>query len=158
MKIPILDDDTFISQLNKPNSDVNGLLMMRDATVIDDVKLDEQLISQRNIEETWEELVVAGPITVNYIGNLMVLSSKKDFAFTSPTDNYVYQYIKYPNSFSATLVQVANQIYNAFINAHNNMDRIQLNMQQIPNHLNSVLKLLTSAGPRLIETMLPISL
>ncbi|CAF4245243.1 unnamed protein product, partial [Rotaria sordida] len=90
MKIPILDDDTFISQLNKPNSDVNGLLMMRDATVIDDVKLDEQLISQRNIEETWEELVVAGPITVNYIGNLMVLSSKKDFAFTSPTDNYVY--------------------------------------------------------------------
>jgi tetratricopeptide (TPR) repeat protein len=123
-----------------------------------DKKLDEELISQRAMEETWEELVVAGPITVNYVGNLMVLSSKKDFAFTLPKPDHVYQYIKYPNSFRATLVQIANEMYNAFIGAHSNMDRIQLDMQQIPRHIKTVLQLLTSASNRLIQSMLPAAL
>ncbi|CAF3308434.1 unnamed protein product [Rotaria sp. Silwood2] len=38
------------------------------------------------------------------------------------------------------------------------MDRIQLNMQLIPNHLKTVFKLLTSASPRLIQSMLPMAL
>ena len=135
-----------------------GLIAMRNLTVLDDKKQDEQLLSQRAIEETWEELVVAGPITVNYIGNLMVLSSKQDFAFAPSNPDHVYQHIKYPNSFRTTLVQIANQIYNVFMGAHNNMDRIQLNMQQIPKHLKTVLQLLTSASPRLIQSMLPTAL
>jgi hypothetical protein len=123
-----------------------------------DKKLDEELVSQSAIEETWDELIVAGPITVNYIGNLMVLSSKKDFALPLPTPDYEYEYIKYPNSFRTTLVQIANEMYNAFMDAHHNMDRIQLDMQQIPRHLKTVLQLLTSASNRLIQSMLPTTL
>ena len=66
-----------------------------------------------------------------YMGNLMVISSKKDFAFEAP-DGYVYRYIRlnsiainfdkiyflrlfsfhrYPNSFRATLAQVSSDMY-----------------------------------------------
>ena len=137
---------------------ISDLIRIENASILFDKKLDEQLLSQRDIETTWEEMVVAGPIIVNYIGNLMVLASKKDFAFTLPTSNHIYRYMKYPNSFRATLVQVANQVSNAFFIAHSNMDTIQVNMLQIPTHLKTVLKLLTSASPRLIQSMLPTAL
>ncbi|CAF4166903.1 unnamed protein product, partial [Adineta steineri] len=64
MEIPILDDDTFISQMNNI---VNVSVALRNPTGIADSQLDDELLSQRDIEQTWEELVVAGPITVNYI-------------------------------------------------------------------------------------------
>ncbi|CAF3627324.1 unnamed protein product [Adineta steineri] len=125
------------------------------AIVFDDKKLDEELVLQRGIEESWEELVVAGPIAVNYIGNLMILSSKQDFPFRPSNPAHVYQHIQYPKSFRTTLVQIAHRIYNVFMNAHSNMDRIQLNIQQIPKYLKTILQLLTSASPNLIQSMLP---
>ncbi|CAF1198861.1 unnamed protein product [Adineta steineri] len=130
-------------------------MMTRNSTIFDDKKLDKELVLQRGMDESWEELVVAGPIAVNYIGNLMVLSSKHDFPFRPSNPAHVYQHIQYPNSFRTTLVQIANKIYNVFMNAHSNMDRIQLNIQQIPKHLKTTLQLLTSASPKLIQSMLP---
>ena len=124
----------------------------------EDSYLDRQLLAQPSIEKIWEELVVAESIVVNYIGNLMVLSSKRDFPFTLSNPNHVYQYITHPNSFRHTLEQVANKIYTVFMNTHINIDQIQLNTQQIPEHLRTIRKLLTSASPRLVQTMLPIAL
>jgi hypothetical protein len=136
---------------------VLGLIAGRN-TIVFDEKLDDQLLSQSEIEGSWEELVVAGPITINYVSNLMVLASKKDFSFKPPTSDYVYEYIKYPNSFRATLAQVANEMYAVFLGAHSHMDRIQLSVQQIPSHIKTALKLLTSASPRLIQSLLPLTL
>ncbi|CAF1584554.1 unnamed protein product [Rotaria magnacalcarata] len=158
MQIPKLDDEVFLFNLERNIDDMTGLVVIKDASMIFDDKLDEQLLSQRDIEEKWEDLVVAGPITVNYISNLMLVASRRDFALVSPTPDHVYTYIKYPNSFRATLVQVANEMYTAFLSAHTNMDRIQTNIQQIPNHLKTAIKLLTSASPRLIQTILPLTL
>jgi hypothetical protein len=61
------------------------------STVFDE-KLDDELLSQREIEEQWEDLVVAGPITINYIGNLMVLASTNDFALVPPKPNHVWSH------------------------------------------------------------------
>ncbi|CAF4356254.1 unnamed protein product, partial [Adineta steineri] len=132
LHIPKLSDDKFLSKINEDVdetfSDMTSLIMTSKATVFDDKKLDEELILQRGIEESWEELVVAGPIVVNYIGNLMILSSKQDFPFRPSNPAHVYQHIQYPKSFRTTLVQIAHRIYNVFMNAHSNMDRIQLNI------------------------------
>ncbi|CAF4604140.1 unnamed protein product [Rotaria socialis] len=158
MQIPKLDDEVFLFNLERNIDDMTSLVVIKDVSMIFDDKLDEQLLSQRDIEEKWEDLVVAGPITVNYISNLMLVASRRDFALVRPTPDYVYTHMKYPNSFRATLVQVANEMYAAFLGAHTNMDRIQTNMQQIPNHLKTALKLLTSASPRLIKALLPLTL
>ncbi len=101
--------------------------------------------------------MVSGPMIVNYVGNLMVLASKRDFPLIAPA-NYVFRYIRYSNSFRATLAQVSSDMYNALMGAHMAMDRIQLAIQQIPNHVKIALKVLTSASPNMIKTMLPNSL
>ena len=46
-------------------------------------------------------------------------------------------------------------MYSALIGAHTAMDRIQLNVQQIPNQIKTALKLVIAGSPMLIEIMLP---
>ena len=47
--------------------------------------------------------MTAGPLTVNYVGALLTLASKRDFPLERPT-KFVFQHIKEPNSFRATMV------------------------------------------------------
>ncbi|CAF1393537.1 unnamed protein product [Rotaria magnacalcarata] len=49
-------------------------------------------------------------------------------------------------------------MYSALLGAHTAMDRIQLNVQQVPNHIKTALKLVLVGSPMLIEIMLPKSL
>ncbi|CAF2625322.1 unnamed protein product [Rotaria sp. Silwood2] len=88
----------------------------------------------------------------------MVISSKKDFSFRTHLPNGTFNYVKYPDSFKATLIQLANEAYNAFLSAHSNMNEIQLNMQQIPGHVKTALKLLIAAPFSMLERLLPLSL
>jgi hypothetical protein len=99
--------------------------------------------------------MVAGPLVVNYLGSLMVLSSQGDFPLTLSTSNSVYNYIQYPDSFRATLVQLSHEMYEALLSAHNGMDRIQTFTAQIPGHINTTLKLVTRASPTMIKGLLP---
>jgi hypothetical protein len=93
-------------------------------------------------------------MVVGYMGNLMVLASKRDFPFQTP-DGYTYQYIKYPNSFRTTLAQVSSDMYNALMGAHTGMDQIQLAIKQVPTHVKTVMKLLSSATDSMLKLMLP---
>jgi hypothetical protein len=66
--------------------------MSRVDTSIFDPLRDDQLKHQTEIDKVWESLMVSGPIVVGYMGNLMVLASKRDFPFQAPVE-YVYRYI-----------------------------------------------------------------
>ncbi|CAF1201661.1 unnamed protein product [Didymodactylos carnosus] len=69
-----------------------------------------QIISQPIIDERLHNLLKSAPVAINLLGQLMVLSSKIHVSFLDyglPGD----EYIKYPQSFGATLVQLANGIY-----------------------------------------------
>jgi hypothetical protein len=83
---------------------------------------------------------------------VMAVASRKDFSL-KPDFNYTF--VKYPNSFHATLVQVANDMYRALFGAHTGMDKIQTNMRQIPTLLNTALKLITQASTSMLKAMLP---
>ena len=76
-----------------------------DTSVFDQLR-DDQLKQQDDIDKEWETLMVSGPIVVGYMGNLMVLASKKDFPFQAPT-NYVYRYIR---SFQYTFCSMNRRI------------------------------------------------
>jgi len=88
----------------------------------------------------------------------MVLSSKKDFSFLATSPNYNFTYMKHPGSFRATLAQIANEAYGAFLSAHSNMDQIQLYMQQIPGYVKTALKLLATSPFPILEKALPTQL
>ena len=119
-----------------------------------DAKRDDQLRLQDSIDSEWVQLMNAGPLAVNYIANLLVLSSNRDFPLTRPP-HFAFQHIKDPDSFRATLAQVSGSMYSALIGAHTAMDRIQLNVQQIPDHVKTALKLVLAGSPLLIQVMLP---
>jgi hypothetical protein len=63
-----------------------------DTSVFDSLR-DDQLINQPEIDKEWESLMVSGPMAVGYMGNLMVLASKRDFPFQAPP-GYTYRYIR----------------------------------------------------------------
>lgn len=119
-----------------------------------DEKRDDQLALQADIDGEWVELMTAGPLTVNYIANLLVLASNRDFPLTRPP-YYVFQHIKDPNSFRATIAQISGSMYSALIGAHVAMDRIQLSVQPVPGHVKTALMLVAVGSPMLIEVMLP---
>ena len=74
-------------------SDLSIAAPFRVDTAVFDQLRDDQLKQQDDIDKEWETLMVSGPIVVGYMGNLMVLASKKDFPFRAPT-GYVYRYIR----------------------------------------------------------------
>jgi predicted transcriptional regulator len=98
--------------------------------------------------------MTAGPLAVNYVGNLLVLASKRDFPLTRPP-HFSFHYIKDPDSFRATLAQVSGSMYSALLGAHTTMDRIQLNVQQVPSHVKTALQLVIAGSPTLIGMLLP---
>ena len=69
---------------------------------------DTELVRQSGMDEPWQQFIVSGPMTVNLLGQLMVVSSKLDFSFVDFFPDSKFVYMKYPSSFRATLTQIAN--------------------------------------------------
>jgi hypothetical protein len=117
-----------------------------------DPNIDEQIEYQADIEFEWEDLMAAGPASINYMGAVMAIASIKDFPLAVGFD---YKLVKYPNSFHATLVQVSNDMYRALSGAHTSMEKIHTNMRAIPALLKTALKLIIQATPPMTKAMLP---
>ena len=69
---------------------------------------DTALVEQSAMDEPWQQFIISGPMTVILLGNLMIVSSKLDFSFVDFSPNYKYVYMRYPQSFRATLTQISN--------------------------------------------------
>ena len=117
-----------------------------------DPNVDEQVQYHSDIEMEWEDLMTGGPASINYMGAVMAIASRKDISLIS---NFSYILVKYPHSFKATLVQVSNDMQRALYTAHTGMDKIQSNMRQIPALLKTALKLITQASTTMAKAMLP---
>jgi hypothetical protein len=44
-----------------------------------DPNIDEQIEYQPDIETEWEDLMAGGPASINYMGAVMAIASRKDF-------------------------------------------------------------------------------
>lgn len=71
---------------------LSGIAPRIDTSVFNSLR-DDQLLYQDETDKEWQSLMVAGPIVVDYMGNLMVLASKKDFPFRVDA-GYVFRYIR----------------------------------------------------------------
>ncbi|CAF1508175.1 unnamed protein product, partial [Adineta steineri] len=151
MSLPKLNDAEFIDQLAR-GIDTLPATHRAIPNNLFDTSIDEQMQYRGEIETEWEDLMAGGPPSVNYIGAVMAIASKKDFPLKSDFD---YKFVKYPNSFQTTLVQVSNDMYTALSTAHKSMDKIQANMRQMPTNLKTALKLITQATTAMTKAMLP---
>lgn len=105
----------------------------------------------------WEHLLSPAPLSIGLLGDLMVMSSQtRDFPIDGELPrNGLVQYVKYPKSFRATLVQIGNEGQRAFMVAHNNMDKIRLLTADVPSYMKEATGILVQGDEELVADYLP---
>ncbi|VDK19579.1 unnamed protein product [Anisakis simplex] len=88
----------------------------------------------------WDQFLYDLPLMVTELGKLMLFSNKRDF--TLFREGVQYEYIKSPDSFRATLVQLGHSEWTALYAAHKNMDTIRLNTLSVPGIFRLIFKIL----------------
>ena len=74
----------------------------------------EPLTEQTLIDKVTEDCMIFAPATINLLGQVMVIASKVDVSFLRYSPKFKFEYIKYPDSFRATLLQVSNGLFFSF--------------------------------------------
>ncbi|UJR17428.1 hypothetical protein I4U23_004323 [Adineta vaga] len=147
----------FYNSLTLPINNRNRRSTSNESTNIDSLfkqEMDEQILSQTGIDYPWQRFISAGPVAINILGQLIVLSTKIDFSFKDSVNDYKFKYIRHPQSYRATLIQISNDGWEAFNKAHSSMNTIQLYMAQIPKHVKTSFQILVQSSPRLLERLL----
>ncbi len=78
-------------------------------------------------------MLTAAPLSIAILGQVQLVAGQRDFSLTEKPPAEGFKYIKYPESFRASLVHLSNEGYNAFLQAHTNMDQIRLSTGIIHN-------------------------
>ncbi|XP_078530756.1 uncharacterized protein LOC144817802 [Lissotriton helveticus] len=91
----------------------------------------------------WEEFLMPAPISIAILGELAAISSASgDFSINLNPPKDGFKYMKYPDSFAASLMQVCNSAWFAFNTANKNMDQIRLLSGFIPRANVEIVKIL----------------
>lgn len=107
---------------------------------------------------SWEDFLVPTPMCICLLGELMIISTASDFSLDKNPPKDGFKLIKYPDSFRACLMQVANSGWTAFNEANKNMDQIRLLSANVPGHMKEAVTILLKAEDYELEDMLPIPL
>ncbi|XP_048865260.1 uncharacterized protein LOC125739313 [Brienomyrus brachyistius] len=118
-----------------------------------DFRDDTKLIMQPYAN--WEEYLVPAPVSIAILGELVCISSNVDFSINKNPPKDGFQLIKYPDSFRACLMQVANSGWAAFNEAHKNMDQIRLHTGNVPAYIKTSVNILVQDNDELVQTILP---
>ncbi len=103
----------------------------------------------------WNELVAPAPMGIAVMSQLLICSSLVTDFRIDQIDKTHIPLIKHPSSFRTTLVQIVNEAYNAFMQAHTNMEKIQLQVVQVPHYVTDCVKNIKSNNKAAIENFVP---
>lgn len=70
------------------------------------------------------------PLCIELLAQLCLIATKKDFSLLEYNENR-FELLKFPNSFRASLLQVGDEAYWAFNEAHNAMAQIELETYKV---------------------------
>jgi hypothetical protein len=108
------------------------------------------------VDREWEDLILAGPAVVNYLGLFMVLASRQELSLTPPA-NYTLKYLK-SRSLRVILSDILSDMQSAFKGAKDDLVRTRDSMNQIPDHIKAGLLLIQTAPNDLLTQLLPYTL
>ena len=103
---------------------------------------------QRNVDESLPLI----PPTLGIVATLLMAAGQtNDFRLndTLPVDGF--QYMKYPDSFRRSLLQISQESYVAFLMAHINMDNIRLSTLTVPDYMEEAVRILATGDWDLIR-------
>ncbi|XP_059841483.1 uncharacterized protein LOC132402599 [Hypanus sabinus] len=102
----------------------------------------------------WEEFLTPGPLSIAVLGELIFISAAEAFQVKLGTVGGSSRSLRQPDSFHACLMQVSDQGWKAFQQAHKKMDQIRLYTMTAPKHLASAVQVL-ARPPSVVKAMLP---
>ncbi|XP_078533310.1 uncharacterized protein LOC144819215 [Lissotriton helveticus] len=114
---------------------------VRSVTKAEDVRLETELMMKPYAN--WEEFLVPAPVSIAILGELAAISSAGgDFSINLNPPKDGFKHMKYPESFSATLMQVCNKAWVSFSTANKNMDQIRLLTGSMPDAAKQIVLIL----------------
>lgn len=124
----------------------------------DDESAKNEMMMQMSSRANWEQHLIPAPLTVRVFASLLRVSLERDFSLEESAPTSGFQYIKYPQSFRASLVQVAGDGHRAFSVAHGSMDAIRLACNAMPSNFKDAMQILINGDSWDIEHLMPIPL
>ncbi|EFX63201.1 hypothetical protein DAPPUDRAFT_15274, partial [Daphnia pulex] len=107
-------------------------------------------------DTNWSELLAPAPMGIAVMSQLLICASRvRDFSFDISDNENLFPLIKHPESFRTTLVQIANESYEAFMKAHSNMNKIQLQMGEVPGYAKDCVRYMESENKEMMKKLLP---
>ena len=103
----------------------------------------------------WERYLTPAPATIAILGQLILISTYKDFSLQDKKESIKFKLLKYPDSFRASLVQVSNSGWVAFNKAHTCMDQVRLYSGNVDKHVKTAVKFLLNGSPEEVKLMVP---
>lgn len=103
----------------------------------------------------WPDLLYSTPMILCLLGQIFVISSKRDFSLTDK-DQPVPKFMKYPHSNIGTMEQLIHEATNAFMTAEKNMDRISNNIPDIFQNIDDAARYVQEAPPDELKKLLEI--
>lgn len=88
-------------------------------------------------------LLTSPPQAIALMGHLLLIATGNDFTLKTKSFKKQFEYLKYPESFRASLVQLTNIGWDAFNEAHINMDSMKLHMTNIDSYLKLLVNVMT---------------
>ena len=103
----------------------------------------------------WDTFLTPAPLSIALLGQLILISSDADFSLQDKKDSIKFEFLKYPDSFRACLVQVSNRGWDAFNKAHTSMDQIRLYSSNVDKHVKTAVKFLITGSAEDVQSMVP---
>ena len=103
----------------------------------------------------WDSFLTPAPLSIALLGQLILISSEADFSLQDDKGSIRFEFLKYPNSFRACLVQVSNRGWDAFNKAHTSMDQIRLYSSNVDQHVKTAVKFLIAGSAADVQSMVP---
>ncbi|KAF6726461.1 hypothetical protein FQA47_020347 [Oryzias melastigma] len=133
--------------------DVQIAKTTQNLTTAADMRVTTQMLMQPSAN--WEGYLTPAPLSIAIMGELVFISSTTDFSINKNPPKDGFKYIKYPDSFRASLMQICNSGWHAFNLAHKNMDQIRIHTFTVPDYMKAVVKILFQGNDEIVETLLP---
>ncbi|XP_078413637.1 uncharacterized protein LOC144689976 isoform X2 [Cetorhinus maximus] len=152
----LTEEKLIIMEVKRCETAITTRNAFKDITKASDVRKDTELLLKPY--SNWEQFLMPGPLSVAILGEIIFLSAGEDFEIDKETPIGGFKYLKYPKSFRASLVQVSNQGWEAFQEAHKNMDQIRLHTLTVPIDMKDAMKFIMQDNPEITKEFLPIHL
>ncbi|XP_046370309.2 uncharacterized protein LOC124144794 [Haliotis rufescens] len=119
-----------------------------------DVKEDMMLVLGPHMN--WQEMLCPAPLSVCLLGQLVLVTLDKDVSLVSEhMTRDRFKHTEYPESLRTSILQVADEGWNAFNLANKNMDQIRLLTLQIPQHVKNAVKYIVNGSEKEVRNLVP---